>query len=65
MISYKNLSQKLNTIIDEEVQAALALLAVTVEVIVRSCRFLGIGIQAVRFESVAQLMSELKALGVY
>ena len=41
MIRYKNLSQKLNTIIDEEVQAALTLLAVTVEVIVRSCRCFG------------------------
>ena len=41
MIRYKNLSQKLNTIIDEEVQAALTLLAVTVVVIVRSCRCFG------------------------
>ena len=41
MIRYKNLSQKLNTIIDEEVQMALTLLAVTVVVIVRSCRCFG------------------------
>ena len=42
MIRYKNLSQKLNTIIDEEVQAALTLLAVTVTVIVGVVAVLGL-----------------------
>ena len=42
MIRYKILSQKLNTIIDEEVQAALTLLAVTVVVIVGVVAVLGL-----------------------